>query len=130
MDSDTTTRVGDHARILDAFETEGDVLVGTQMVAEGARFPDRDAGGVVAADIGLHASRLSRGGAKFRADRAGLRAQRPRAARRGDRPDLFARSSRDRFAAQHDYDGFARSGAGGARRGGFSAVAAARVRRA
>src|SRR5581483_11922659 len=33
MDSDTTTRVGDHARILTDFERDGDVLVGTQMVA-------------------------------------------------------------------------------------------------
>ncbi|MGH7716028.1 MAG: replication restart helicase PriA, partial [Vulcanimicrobiaceae bacterium] len=35
MDSDTTTRVGDHARILSSFEGEADVLVGTQMVAKG-----------------------------------------------------------------------------------------------
>ena len=34
MDSDTTTRVGDHARLLREFESEGDVLVGTQMVAK------------------------------------------------------------------------------------------------
>ncbi len=39
MDSDTTTRIGDHARILDAFEAQGDVLVGTQMVAKGLDYP-------------------------------------------------------------------------------------------
>ncbi len=55
MDSDTTTRVGEHARLLDAFGDEGDVLVGTQMVAKGLDFPTVTLVGVVAADIGLHA---------------------------------------------------------------------------
>ncbi|MBV8600197.1 MAG: primosomal protein N', partial [Candidatus Eremiobacteraeota bacterium] len=54
MDSDTTTRVSDHARILSSFEERGDVLVGTQMVAKGLDFPGVTLVGVVAADIGLH----------------------------------------------------------------------------
>jgi len=54
MDSDTTTRVGDHARLLAAFEAEGDVLIGTQMVAKGLDFPQVTLVGVIAADIGLH----------------------------------------------------------------------------
>lgn len=54
MDSDTTTRIGDHARILDAFESSGDVLVGTQMVAKGLDYPTVTLSAVVAADIGLH----------------------------------------------------------------------------
>jgi primosomal protein N' (replication factor Y) len=54
MDSDTTTRVGDHARLLDAFETEADILVGTQMVAKGLDFAAVTLVGVVAADVGLH----------------------------------------------------------------------------
>jgi primosomal protein N' (replication factor Y) len=53
MDSDTTTRVGDHARILTEFETEGDVLVGTQMVAKGLDYPTVTLAGVIAADLGL-----------------------------------------------------------------------------
>jgi len=56
MDSDTTTRVGDHARLLDEFAAGGDVLVGTQMVAKGLDFPTVTLVGVVAADIGLHAA--------------------------------------------------------------------------
>lgn len=54
MDSDTTTRVGDHARILSEFGERGDVLVGTQMVAKGLDFPAVTLVGVVAADVGLH----------------------------------------------------------------------------
>jgi primosomal protein N' (replication factor Y) len=54
MDSDTTTRIGDHARILAEFERDGDVLVGTQMVAKGLDFAAVTLVGVIAADIGLH----------------------------------------------------------------------------
>lgn len=54
MDSDTTTRIGDHARLLDEFAERGDVLVGTQMVAKGLDFPSVTLVGVIAADIGLH----------------------------------------------------------------------------
>ena len=54
MDSDSTTHVGDHARILREFEESGDVLVGTQMVAKGLDFPTVTLAGVVAADTGLH----------------------------------------------------------------------------
>jgi len=39
MDADTTTRIGDHARLLDRFGREADVLIGTQMVAKAWTFP-------------------------------------------------------------------------------------------
>jgi primosomal protein N' (replication factor Y) len=55
MDSDTTTRVGDHARLLDEFANSGDVLVGTQMIAKGLDFPTVTLACVVVADAGLHA---------------------------------------------------------------------------
>ena len=54
MDSDTTTRIGDHARILREFEVNGDVLVGTQMVAKGLDYPTVTLAGVVAADLGFN----------------------------------------------------------------------------
>ena len=107
MDSDTTTRVGDHARILGEFEAEGDVLVGTQMVAKGLDFPTVTLVGVVAADVGLHIP-------DFRASERtfGLIAQvcgRSGRARPGEaivqtytpeHPAIV-------YAAAHDYDGFA-----------------------
>jgi primosomal protein N' (replication factor Y) len=54
MDSDTTTRIGSHARLLDEFGGSADVLVGTQMVAKGLDFAEVTLVGAVAADIGLH----------------------------------------------------------------------------
>jgi len=54
MDSDTTTRIGDHARLLDRFAGAGDILVGTQMVAKGLDFPTVTLVGAVAADLDLH----------------------------------------------------------------------------
>lgn len=107
MDSDTTTRVGDHARLLDAFGSTGDVLVGTQMVAKGLDYPTVTLVGVVAADVGLHV-------ADFRASERtfGLIAQvcgRSGRARPGEaivqtyapeHPAIV-------YARAHDYEGFA-----------------------
>ncbi len=107
MDSDTTTRVGDHARLLREFEDDGDVLVGTQMVAKGLDFPSVTLAAVVAADIGLHIPDFRAAERSF-----ALIAQ------------LCGRSGRARpgeaivqtysphhpsivYAARHDYDGFA-----------------------
>jgi primosomal protein N' (replication factor Y) len=107
MDSDTTTRIGDHARILGAFEEEGDVLVGTQMVAKGLDFPTVTLVGVVAADLGLHLPDFRASERSF-----GLIAQvcgRSGRSRPGeaivqtydpDHPTIV-------FAARHDYEGFA-----------------------
>ena len=108
MDSDSTTRVGDHARLLDEFADRGDVLVGTQMIAKGLDFPTVTLVGVVAADIGLHA-------ADFRASERTFDLLTQVAGRSGrtspgeaivqtyapDHPAV-------RFAAHHDYEGFAR----------------------
>ena len=107
MDSDTTTRVGDHARILSAFEEEGDVLVGTQMVAKGLDYPTVTLVGVVAADVGLHLPDFRAAERSFALiSQACGRSGRARAGEAivqtyaPEHPAIV-------FAARHDYDGFA-----------------------
>jgi primosomal protein N' (replication factor Y) len=107
MDSDTTTRLGDHARLLDEFAARGDVLVGTQMVAKGLDFPEVTLVGVVAADIGLHLPDFRAAERTF--DLLTQVAGRSGRARAGEaivqtyNPDHPA----IRFASHHDFDGFA-----------------------
>ena len=108
MDSDTTTRIGDHARILSTFEREGDVLVGTQMVAKGLDFPNVTLVGVVAADLGLHAPDYRAAERTF-----GLIAQVcGRSGRKAPGIAIVQTYSPDHpaiaFAARHDFEGFAR----------------------
>ncbi len=107
MDSDTTTRIGDHARLLSEFGDNADVLVGTQMVAKGLDFPTVTLAGVIAADIGLHAPDFRAAERTF-----GLIAQvcgRSGRARPGEA--IVQTYSPDHpaivLAARHDYHGFA-----------------------
>jgi primosomal protein N' (replication factor Y) (superfamily II helicase) len=109
MDSDTTTRVGDHARILSEFEEQGDVLVGTQMVAKGLDFPTVTLVGVVAADVGLHIPDFRASERTFAlvsqvCGRSG-RARPGEAIVQTYSPSHPAIT----FAAKHDYDGFAKA---------------------
>ena len=54
MDRDTTSRKGDHDRLLTPFrQGEADVLVGTQMIAKGLDFPNVTLVGIVNADYAL-----------------------------------------------------------------------------
>jgi primosomal protein N' (replication factor Y) len=108
MDSDTTTRIGDHARLLDRFAGAGDILVGTQMVAKGLDFPTVTLVGAVAADLDLHV-------ADYRAPErtfALLTQVCGRSGRARDGEAIVQTYSPEHpaivFAAQHDYDGFAR----------------------
>jgi len=107
MDSDTTTRVGDHARLLERFSGEGDVLVGTQMVAKGLDFPTVTLVGAVAADLDLHLADYRAAERTFAlltqvCGRSG-RARAGEAIVQTYSPDHFAIG----FAAQHDYEAFA-----------------------
>jgi primosomal protein N' (replication factor Y) len=109
MDSDTTTRVGDHARLLDEFASRADVLVGTQMVAKGLDFPTVTLVGVVAADIGLNVPDFRAAERTFDlitqvAGRSG-RAIPGEAIVQTYAPEHPAIT----FAARHDYDGFAKA---------------------
>lgn len=108
MDSDTTTHVGDHARLLERFGDEGDILVGTQMVAKGLDFPQVTLVGVVAADLDLHIADYRAAERTF-----GLLTQvcgRSGRARAGEA--IVQTYSPEHpaivFARAHDYDGFAR----------------------
>ncbi len=107
MDGDTTTRVGDHARLLDEFAHSGDILVGTQMVAKGLDFRAVTLVGVVAADIGLHVPDFRAAERTFDlvTQVAG------RSGRAGPGEAIVQTYSPNHpaiaFAAHHDFDGFA-----------------------
>lgn len=53
MDGDTTTRKHAHEKLLHKFEHEGDILLGTQMIAKGLDFDKVTLVGVLAADMSL-----------------------------------------------------------------------------
>jgi len=109
MDSDTTTRVGAHARLLERFAHEGDILVGTQMVAKGLDFPQVTLVGALAADLDLHVADFRAAERTFAlltqvCGRSG-RARPGTAIVQTYSPEHPAIA----FAARHDYDGFARA---------------------
>ncbi|AIO18750.1 Primosomal protein N' [Candidatus Izimaplasma bacterium HR1] len=54
MDSDTTTTKNAHEKLLYNFEHNGDILIGTQMIAKGLDFPKVTLVGVLAADMSLN----------------------------------------------------------------------------
>ena len=53
MDADSTRKKNAHQSLLKKFETEGDILVGTQMVAKGLDFPRVTLVGILQADAAL-----------------------------------------------------------------------------
>ncbi|HTU68810.1 MAG TPA: primosomal protein N' [Candidatus Baltobacteraceae bacterium] len=108
MDSDTTTRIGDHARLLTEFGERGDVLVGTQMVAKGLDFPTVTLVGVVAADVGLHIPDFRAAERTF-----DLIAQVCGRSGRASVGEAIVQTYAPEhpaivYAAEHDYEGFAR----------------------
>lgn len=53
MDADSTRKKDAHTKLLEQFEKEGDILIGTQMVAKGLDFPNVTLVGILQADAGL-----------------------------------------------------------------------------
>jgi primosomal protein N' (replication factor Y) len=53
MDNDTTRKKNAHEKLLKRFETEGDILIGTQMIAKGLDFPRVTLVGIMQADSNL-----------------------------------------------------------------------------
>ena len=108
MDADTTTHVGDHARVLEQFAREGDVLVGTQMVAKGLDFPEVTLVGAIAADLDLHVADYRAAERTF--DVVMQVCGRSGRARAGEAfiQTFNATHPAITYAAAHDYDGFAR----------------------
>lgn len=53
MDRDTTSSRDSHERILKKFIDEGDILIGTQMIAKGHDYPEVTTVGILAADLSL-----------------------------------------------------------------------------
>jgi primosomal protein N' (replication factor Y) len=107
MDADTTTRIGDHARLLDRFAREADVLVGTQMVAKGLDFPEVTLVGAIAADLDLHVADYRAAERTF--DVVVQVCGRSGRARAGEAfiQTFSAAHPAIAFAAKHDYEGFA-----------------------
>lgn len=108
MDADTTSARGAHGRLLDTFGGDGDVLIGTQMIAKGLDFPTVTLVGVVSADVDLHRPDFRAAERTFQlltqvAGRAGRAAPGSVVVVQTFAPDHYA----IRHAAAHDYEAFA-----------------------
>ncbi len=108
MDSDSTGAHGAHERLLHSFAAEGDILIGTQMIAKGLDYPTVTLVGVVAADLDLNRPDFRAAERTFSlltqvAGRAGRAAPGSRVVVQAYAPEHYAIT----LAAKHDYDAFA-----------------------
>jgi primosomal protein N' (replication factor Y) len=108
MDADTTGLQGAHERILTQFAHEGDILIGTQMIAKGLDYPAVTLVGVVAADQDLNRPDFRAAERTFSlltqvAGRAGRVRSDSRVVVQSYTPDHYAIT----LAARHDYEAFA-----------------------
>ena len=105
MDQDTTRHKQAHHRIVTRFEKgEGDVLLGTQMVAKGHDFPGVNLVGIISADTGLHFPDFRSGERTFQL----LTQAAGRAGRRDRRGEVVIQTHSPhnpvlQFAVQQDY---------------------------
>jgi primosomal protein N' (replication factor Y) (superfamily II helicase) len=108
MDSDTMSKPGSHAKVLDDFRAgKVHVLMGTQMIAKGLDFPNVTLVGVVNADIALHIPDFRAGERTFQllAQVAGRAGRGPRGGKvliqtyAPEHPGIS-------YAVKHDYLGF------------------------
>lgn len=108
MDMDTTSRKGEHLRILSEFSSgKYNILLGTQMVAKGLDFPNVTMVGVIAADSTLNLPDYRSSEKTFQlitqvAGRAGRGQKAGRVVVQTYQPDSYA----IQYASRHDYKGF------------------------
>jgi primosomal protein N' (replication factor Y) len=108
MDADTTGGRGSHGRLLHSFGDDGDILIGTQMIAKGLDFPTVTVVGVISADVDLHRPDFRAAERTFSlltqvAGRAGRVSPGSNVIVQTYSPEHYAVTS----AARHDYEGFA-----------------------
>ncbi len=107
MDADTTTQRVAHEKILEDFDKNGDVLVGTQMVTKGLDFDNVTLVGVLDSDISLYSGDFRASARTFSllsqvVGRAGRRNKRGRAIIQTYSPE----HSVIKAAAKQDYEAF------------------------
>lgn len=108
MDHDTTTRKGDHQKILDLFGNhQADVLLGTQMIAKGLDFPNVTLVGILSADTSLNLPDFRAGERTFQlitqvSGRAGRHKKSGEVVLQTYNPDHYSVIT----AANHDYQMF------------------------
>ncbi len=107
MDNDTTRTKNAHEKLLHEFETNGDILLGTQMIAKGLDFPNVTLVGIIQADANLYVSDFRAPEKTFQlimqvSGRAGRRDTEGKVIIQAFNPDHYA----IRYACESDYLGF------------------------
>jgi primosomal protein N' (replication factor Y) len=107
MDNDTTRRKNAHEKLLHDFETNGDILLGTQMIAKGLDFPRVTLVGIIQADNNLYIPNFRAPEKTFQllmqvSGRAGRRGILGKVVVQAFNPNHYA----IRYACDNDYLGF------------------------
>lgn len=111
MDADTTTQRVSHEKILDDFANNGDILIGTQMVAKGLDFDNVTLVGVLDSDISLYSGDFRASERTFSlisqvVGRAGRRKKRGRAVIQTYSPEhpVIVSAARQDYKAFYSYE--------------------------